>query len=154
MKKRKILFLIVALLFSIIVATLFVFKDKLILNNNVSEKTNTQEAFKEEYIKFADLKRILNNNENAVVVFTQLNCVYCDVYKEIIKELENTELIYFYILNENSVLEDMQALEKLNIQIVGTPTTIFVKNNQILEKVESIIELSELKEKMNSYFGS
>ncbi len=87
------------------------------------------------YISYSDYQNILNNGENAIVVFVRENCQYCIEYKEILNKVVSnySTPIYYY---------ELEADDISGISI--TPTTHIIKNGVNVETIEGKTEYDEL----------
>ena len=91
------------------------------------------------YISYSDYQSILNNGENAIVVFVREDCKYCIEYKEILnKVVKNYSTpIYYYEVEVDDIVYD-------TLNISGTPTTHIIKNGVNVETIDGKTEYSEL----------
>lgn len=94
------------------------------------------------YISYEQYQSILNNNENAIVVFVRESCKYCNEYKEILNKINSnySTPIYYYELYDNDILND---------EINATPTTYIISNGTNVEVIEGKIEYDELSKILN-----
>lgn len=101
----------------------------------INEEPTYTSAFYEEY------QNILNNKENAIVVFGSGYCRYCREYKEILDEVDSnySTPIYYYELEAGDVLYDA-------LDISATPTTHIIKNGVNVETIVGKKEYDELSE--------
>lgn len=91
------------------------------------------------YISYEEYQNILNNKENAIVVFESDYCHYCEEYKEILNKVVNnySTPVYYYELETDDI-----AYDTLNIS--ATPTTHIIKNGVNVETIIGKTEYNEL----------
>lgn len=101
-------------------------------NTHIINETST-------YISYEEYQNILNNKENAIVVFESDYCHYCEEYKEILNKVVNnySTPVYYYELETDDI-----AYDTLNIS--ATPTTHIIKNGVNVETIIGKTEYNEL----------
>lgn len=87
------------------------------------------------YISYSDYQNLLNNGENAIVVFVRETCQYSKAYKEILNKVVSnySTPVYYYELDS----EDISGISL-------TPTTHIIKNGVNVETIEGKTEYNEL----------
>ena len=83
------------------------------------------------YISYSDYQNLLNNGENAIVVFVRETCQYSKAYKEILNKVVSnySTPVYYYELDS----EDISGISL-------TPTTHIIKNGVNVETIEGKTE--------------
>ena len=83
------------------------------------------------YISYSDYQNLLNNGENAIVVFTMDSCSHCIEYKEILNKVVSnySTPIYYYEVEADDIV---------------TPTTHIIKNGVNVETIVGTTEYSKL----------
>lgn len=91
------------------------------------------------YISYSDYQNLLNNGENAIVVFTMDSCSHCIEYKEILNKVVSnySTPIYYYEVEADDIVYD-------TLNISGTPTTHIIKNGVNVETIVGTTEYSKL----------
>jgi|688.fasta_scaffold416922_2 thioredoxin 1 len=95
--------------------------------------------------KYLDLEKTIKNNSVTLVFFSASWCGPCKVMTPIIHEIatEFKDKIGFFNLNV-----DTNPSIALNYGIMGVPTSLFIKDGKIIEKVSGIKTKNEFVEKL------
>lgn len=113
------------------------------------EITLENAGFKEIDTKgFVDL---LNKDEKSVVLVARPGCGYCVMFTPILyKVKEELAFEVYYINTNNFTQEDMQEFSNTNKYLQetewGTPLTMIVKNNTVIDAINGYVELEEAKD--------
>lgn len=88
---------------------------------------------------------ILSKKEDVIIVVGQLNCSYTDQYEEkVLSKIINDYSITVYRLDIDEVSEEKQT--ELNIS--GTPTTLFIVDGKIIDRIDGYVDYGTLLEKL------
>ncbi len=81
-------------------------------------------------ISYSEFNQMLENEETFVLVVGKDDCSYCDIYEEtMVKIIKEYELDIKYInTSKLSKSEYEEFIGKLDKDISGTPTTVFIEN--------------------------
>lgn len=123
-------------------------------NISVSDEKNKTEKVD---ITYDEYTKKLENNESFVLLLYQTGCSHCESFEpklnNIIKEFDLT----IYGLNLANLSEKEYAVVKNKTFISGTPTTVFVKDGSVDEKmigdkdeqdiIDFLVEIGYLEEK-------
>ena len=93
------------------------------------------------------------NRSNKIIVFIIDGCAGCQIIKDTLnnikEEIKNICDVVFIPYNDVTFKEFIK-LHKVS----DFPTTFFIKNNEVLEKIEGTIPKYKLKDKINKYFNN
>ena len=87
-----------------------------------------------ETIDYDQYNKILNSNNDAIVVVVRDGCHWCESFESVVEDLlkdYNTPIYYYQLDN--------------NIDISATPTTIIIKKGQIIDVIEGYKSLSSME---------
>ena len=105
------------------------------------------------YIKLDEYVEKINNDSDYVVVVGRIDCGACVAYKPILEEAvssKNLALDYVEINDSWSDEDRTRLLEEtqnaFDFNLTGTPTTLIVKDNKLVEKVSGYLEYKNMIE--------
>lgn len=96
-------------------------------------------------------KEILNKDEKSVVLIARPGCSYCVMFTPILyKVKEELDFDVHYINTDSFTQEDFEKLDSTNKYFQenewGTPLTLIVKNNTVIDAINGYVELEEAKD--------
>ena len=112
------------------------------------EITHETAGFKE--IDIDGFKELLNKDEKNVVLIARPGCTYCVMFTPILYEVkEELGFEVNYINTDNFTQEDFNKLDSTNKYFEenewGTPLTLIIKNNTVIDAINGYVELEEAK---------
>lgn len=108
-------------------------------------------------ITYSEYEEKLNTEAPFIVVIVQDGCGHCDNYKPVLKEVaKEYNLPISYINLSNLSNEDYVALGNSNSYLKkggwGTPTTLFMYGNTVVDLIGGAVEKDEFVEFAKEYF--
>lgn len=102
-------------------------------------------------ITYSDYEKMVNNGDAFIVVIERTGCSYCQMYMPIMEELANEKKIAVtYINTDNLSDEEFQKLSNTNKYLKknqwGTPTTLFMLGNRIVDSIGGYVEKDKIEE--------
>lgn len=93
-------------------------------------------------------KEKVANNELFLVVIVRDGCGYCEMYEPIVEEVAGEYKLPFYYINlTNLTEEDSEELSSTNKYLKrnkwGTPTTLFMYGENIVDSISGYVEKDE-----------
>lgn len=106
-------------------------------------------GFKE--INIEGFKELLNKDEKNVVLIARPGCGYCVMFTPVLyKVKEELGFDVYYINTDSFTQEDFEKLDSTNKYFKendwGTPLTLIVKNNTVIDAINGYVELEEAKD--------
>ena len=88
-----------------------------------------------DYIDYLEYNELLSSEKDAIVVIVKDGCVWCEKFESVVEELvdDYTTPVYYYKYDGN-------------IDVSGTPTTIVIKNGNVVNIIEGYKELDDVEE--------
>lgn len=160
----------VALILTIFVLCFQLFQIKTQYNDLVKQFIELRESLsQEESVSYDELSLIvdsvygiqaiekhLENNESFAFVLGTETCQYCQIYKEETLnhyDAKKTGITLLEVDTDHAFLfeEDLEAFTtQLGLDYVGTPTTVFIKEGEVVEEYAGVLTLDELTEKLEA----
>ena len=147
---KKNLGLILGIISTVLVIGLLVLVMVLKPADEKKEKITLETAgFTEIDIKgFVDL---LNKDEKSVVLVARPGCTYCVMFTPVLYEVkEELGLEVYYVNTDNFTEEDFAEFSSTNKYLQetewGTPLTMIVKSNTVIDAINGYVELEEAKD--------
>lgn len=102
-------------------------------------------------ITYDNYKEMVDNGDAFVVVIERTGCSYCQQYMPIMEEVANEKKIAVtYINTDNITQEEMEELSSTNKYLKknqwGTPTTLFMLGDRIVDSISGYVEKDSLEE--------
>ena len=102
-------------------------------------------------ITYDDYLEMVNNNEAFVVVIERTGCSYCQMYMPLMEEVtKELKIPVTYINTDNLTTEELNLLSTNNKYLKknqwGTPTTLFMKGDRIIDSIGGYVEKDAIKE--------
>lgn len=99
-------------------------------------------------ITYDQYKEKVANNELFLVVIVRDGCGYCEMYEPIVEEVAGEYKLPFYYINlTNLTEEDSEELSSTNKYLKrnkwGTPTTLFMYGENIVDSISGYVEKDE-----------
>lgn len=100
-------------------------------------------------LTYAQYEEKLNTEAPFVLVIKRDGCGYCEMYEPVVTEVANEYGLPFYYVNlTNLTSEEQQAFSTSNSWLKrhqwGTPTTLFMYGNEVVESIEEYVAKDEL----------
>ena len=94
---------------------------------------------------------MVENGDAFVVIIERTGCSYCQQYMPIMEEVANEKKIAVtYINTDNVTSEDMEELSSTNKYLKknqwGTPTTLFMLGDRIVDSISGYVEKDSIEE--------
>lgn len=108
-------------------------------------------------ISYADYKNKVENNDMFLLIIVRDGCGYCEMYSPIVKEVaDEYKLPIYYINLSNLSNEDIDELSSTNKYLKknkwGTPTTLFMYGENIVDSISGYVEKEEFVEFVKENF--
>ena len=104
-------------------------------------------------ITYKELKEKVNNKDSFILVVTRTDCSHCESFKPKFKDVLKSNNITAYEL-PNDKLSEKEAKEfKKDYNVLGTPTTIFLRNGEettVTNRLIGDVSTSKIKERLKS----
>lgn len=102
-------------------------------------------------ITYDDYKSMVENGDAFVVIIERTGCSYCQQYMPIMEEVANEKKIAVtYINTDNITQEEMEELSSTNKYLKknqwGTPTTLFMLGDRIVDSISGYVEKDSIEE--------
>lgn len=102
-------------------------------------------------ITYTDYKSMVENGDAFVVIIERTGCSYCQQYMPIMEEVANEKKIAVtYINTDNITQEEMEELSSTNKYLKknqwGTPTTLFMLGDRIVDSISGYVEKDSIEE--------
>ena len=100
-------------------------------------------------ITYNQYKSFVDNNDAFIVVIERAGCSYCIQYMPIVEEVANEEKIPVYYIDTDTLSsEEFDELGSTNNYLKknkwGTPTTLFMLGDRVLDSIPGYVEKTEL----------
>ena len=101
-------------------------------------------------ISYEQYKEKVLNNELFLVVIVKDGCGYCEMYEPIVEEVANENKLPVYYINLSNISEEEKdELATTNKYLKrnkwGTPTTLFMYGENIVDSISGYVEKEELE---------
>ena len=101
-------------------------------------------------ITYSDYEKMVENGDAFIVIIERTGCSYCQQYMPLVEEVANEKKIAITYLNTDNVSEeDMNKLSTTNKYLKrnewGTPTTLFMLGDRILDSIGGYVEKSSIE---------
>ena len=85
-------------------------------------------------INYTDYNKILNTGKDAIVVIIKDGCAWCEKFESVVEELQDDYVtpVYYYKYDGN-------------IDVSGTPTTVVIKNGNVVDLIEGYKEIDSVE---------
>lgn len=94
----------------------------------------------------------MKNKLNKIIVFTVKGCAGCQILKDTLNNIEEiNDICDIEFIPHDDI--NYKTFIKIN-NVCDFPTTFFIKDNKVLEKIEGTIPKYKLKDKINKYFNN
>ncbi len=116
-----------------------------------SEKKDADKYLKE--IDYKELKEKVDKKESFILVVTRTDCSHCEAFKPKLKEVLKSNKIIAYEIPTDKLSEDDAKEFKKDYNVLGTPTTIFLKNGEettVSNRLIGDVSKSKIKERLKS----
>ena len=96
-------------------------------------------------LTYNEYKTMVDNGDAFIVVFERTGCGYCTMYMPIVEEVAKEKNIPLYYIDTDALTSDeMNKLSTTNSYLKknkwGTPTTLFMLGNRVLESIGGYVE--------------
>ena len=101
-------------------------------------------------ITYKEYEKMVENGDAFIVIIERTGCSYCQQYMPLVEEVANEKKIAITYLNtDNLSEEDMNKLSTTNKYLKrnewGTPTTLFMLGDRILDSIGGYVEKSSIE---------
>lgn len=146
---KKIDFILIGVVLILIVVGIFSSKGTAALDDVEYPLTLSGEVGLNE-ITYAEYDKMVKNGDAFVVVIERTGCGYCQQYMPLMEEVAKEKKIAITYLNtDNLSEEDMNKLSTTNKYLKrnewGTPTTLFMLGDRILDSIGGYVEKSSIE---------
>ena len=141
---KKTDFIFIGLLIIIVVVALFSTKGTEKIDIEYPVKLQGETGMHQ--VDYEGYRKLVDSNEPFIFVIERTNCGYCQMYMPILEEVVKEKKIAIYYINTEEVdSEDISKLSEENKYLRthsdwGTPTTIFMKGETILDALGGYVE--------------
>lgn len=102
-------------------------------------------------ITYQDYEELVYNDEAFIVVIERAGCSYCVMYMPIVKEVaEEKKIPILYIDTDTLTQEEFNELSTKNAYLKkgnwGTPTTLFMLGDRVIDSIGGYVEKEVLEE--------
>lgn len=102
-------------------------------------------------ITYSQYKEMVDNGDAFVVIIERAGCTYCQMYMPIVEEYVNEKKIAInYIDTDTLTEEEFQELSTKNNYLKrknwGTPTTLFMLGDRVIDSIGGYVEKSKVEE--------
>jgi len=152
-KQRDIILVLLAAILLVIAVVLTGNKNKLDIELPIALEGTP--GFTE--ITYEEYEEKLNTEAPFVVVIKRDGCKYCEMYDPVVTDVVNEYGLPFYYINlTNLTYEEQQALSMSNSYLKksqwGTPTTLFMYGNTVVDTIEQYVNKEKLVEFVKENF--
>ena len=100
-------------------------------------------------ITYGDYEKFVNNGDAFIVVIERAGCSYCIQYMPIVEEVAKEKKIPVYYIDTDTLsTDDMNELSNTNNYLKknnwGTPTTLFMLGDRVLDNIPGYVDKEEL----------
>lgn len=100
-------------------------------------------------ITYDDYKSYVSSNEPFIVILERTGCTYCIQYMPIVEEVANEKSIPIYYIDTDTLTnEEFNELSSTNNYLKrnewGTPTTLFMLGDRVLDTIGGLVEKEEI----------
>ena len=101
-------------------------------------------------VTYKEYEKMVENGDAFIVIIERTGCSYCQQYMPLVEEVANEKKIAITYLNtDNLSEEDMNKLSTTNKYLKrnewGTPTTLFMLGDRILDSIGGYVEKSSIE---------
>lgn len=105
-------------------------------------------------ITYNEYETLVANDETFLVIIERESCGYCQMYLPILKEVAEEENIPILYIDTDSITdEEFSLLSSKNPYLKrnnwGTPTTLLMKGNRVLDSIGGYVEKDEVLKFLN-----
>ena len=102
-------------------------------------------------ITYSQYKEMVDNGDAFVVIIERAGCKYCQMYMPIVEEyVKEKKIAINYIDTDTLTEEEFQELSTKNNYLKrnnwGTPTTLFMLGDRVIDAIGRYVEKSKLEE--------
>ena len=102
-------------------------------------------------ITYSQYKEMVDNGDAFVVIIERAGCKYCQMYMPIVEEyVKEKKIAINYIDTDTLTEEEFQELSTKNNYLKrnnwGTPTTLFMLGDRVIDAIGGYVEKSKLEE--------
>lgn len=101
-------------------------------------------------ISYTEYEELMNSNKPFLMVIIQDGCGYCEMYEPIVEEVANEYRLPIYYINmtnlnndEYTALGTSNSYFKKNQGKWGTPTTLFMYGNSVIDSIPGYVDKDE-----------
>lgn len=91
-----------------------------------------------EYIDYSKYQKIINNKSDAIIVVVRSGCYYCEQFESVVEKMFDNYLTQVYYYEYDG-----------QIDITGTPTTLIIKNGEVIDTIIGYKEYSKVAKILN-----
>lgn len=102
-------------------------------------------------ITYSQYKEMVDNGDGFVVIIERAGCKYCQMYMPIVEEyVKEKKIAINYIDTDTLTEEEFQELSTKNNYLKrnnwGTPTTLFMLGDRVIDSIGGYVEKSKVEE--------
>lgn len=102
-------------------------------------------------ITYDDYKNMVDNNSAFIVIIERTGCGYCQMYMPIVEEVVKEKKVAINYIDTDTLTEkDFNELSSKNSYLKrnqwGTPTTLFMLGNRVIDSISGYVEKSTIEE--------
>lgn len=102
-------------------------------------------------ITYSQYKEMVDNGDAFVVIIERAGCTYCQMYMPIVEEyVKEKKIAINYIDTDTLTEEEFQELSTKNNYLKrnnwGTPTTLFMLGDRVIDSIGGYVEKSKVEE--------
>lgn len=102
-------------------------------------------------ITYSQYKEMVDNGDAFVVIIERAGCKYCQMYMPIVEEyVKEKKIAINYIDTDTLTEEEFQELSTKNNYLKrnnwGTPTTLFMLGDRVIDAIGGYVEKSKIEE--------
>ena len=99
-------------------------------------------------ISYNDYENLMEKEEAFIIIVERASCSYCQMYLPILEDVANEKQIPIYYIDTDTLSsEDFSSLGNSNSYLRrnswGTPTTLFMLGNRVLDSIGGYVEKEE-----------
>ncbi len=101
-------------------------------------------------IAYKDYKKLVEDKEAFIVIIERTGCSYCQMYMPIVEEVAKEKKVPILYINTDNLTEDeFNELSTTNNYLKrnnwGTPTTLFMLGDRVLDSIGGYVEKSSFE---------
>lgn len=102
-------------------------------------------------VTYDQYESMMNNGDPFIVIIERATCQYCTMYMPVVEEVANEKKIPIYYIDTDTLSsEELNKLSASNSYLKrtnwGTPTTLFMLGERVLDTVDRYIEKAQFLE--------